>query len=102
MALHRFLRQRSRPVPSFLVLDQPSQAHYPPEREPDWTPDMEMDDDRRYVRKLFEILRDFVLSMKGGQQVIVVDHAEYPDKWFQAAMVARWRDGEKLIPTDWL
>jgi hypothetical protein len=33
MALHKLFRARQRPVPAFLMLDQPSQAHYPPDRD---------------------------------------------------------------------
>ncbi len=33
LALHKLLRARQRPVPAFLMLDQPSQAHYPPDRD---------------------------------------------------------------------
>jgi Protein of unknown function (DUF3732) len=29
LALHRFLALQDRPVPRFLMLDQPTQAHYP-------------------------------------------------------------------------
>ncbi len=102
MGLHRLFAERNRPVPSFIVLDQPSQAHYPPERAVDWSPETELDDDRRAVRHIFEILRDFANGMSGQCQVIVVDHAEYTDDWFQSAIVARWRDGEKLIPESWI
>ena len=30
LALHRWFRTKRRPVPGFLIFDQPSQAHYPP------------------------------------------------------------------------
>lgn len=33
LALHKLFRSRRRPVPAFLMLDQPSQAYYPPERD---------------------------------------------------------------------
>jgi hypothetical protein len=33
LALHKLFRNRERPVPAFLMLDQPSQAHYPPEQD---------------------------------------------------------------------
>ena len=33
MALHRVFRERERPVPAFVVFDQPSKAHYPPSED---------------------------------------------------------------------
>jgi chaperonin cofactor prefoldin len=33
LSMHRLFVLRKRPVPAFLMLDQPSQAHYPPERD---------------------------------------------------------------------
>jgi hypothetical protein len=33
LALHRLLRARSRAVPALLMLDQPSQDHYPPDKD---------------------------------------------------------------------
>lgn len=55
MALHRFFRERDRPVPAFLILDQPSKAHYPPNAETDLVID---DDDRIAVRRLFKFVSD--------------------------------------------
>ncbi|WP_363810871.1 hypothetical protein [Mesorhizobium sp.] len=31
-----------------------------------------------------------------------MDHAEEAEAWFQDAVVARWRGGEKLVPDQWL
>src|SRR5262249_721961 len=35
LALHSVFRRRRRPVPAFVMFDQPSQAHYPPEQDQD-------------------------------------------------------------------
>ena len=35
LSLHKLFRRRGRPVPSMLMLDQPSQGHYPPDRDDD-------------------------------------------------------------------
>jgi hypothetical protein len=35
-------------------------------------------------------------------QIIVCDHADLEEGWFREAVEHNWRDGEKLIPLDWL
>jgi hypothetical protein len=37
-----------------------------------------------------------------GLQIIVCDHANLPEDWFQDAVRHNWRDGERLIPAVWL
>jgi len=34
-------------------------------------------------------------------QVIITEHAELDDAWYQEAIVERWRSGVKLVPEDW-
>lgn len=97
IALHRWFRLKDRPVPAFLILDQPSKAHYPPER--DITTDA-TDDDRTAVRRLFQFLLKEA-EMDQPFQVIVVDHADEAESWFQNCVVERWRDGVKLVPDNW-
>jgi Protein of unknown function (DUF3732) len=84
-------------VPAFLVLDQPSKAHYPPSEEFELS-DVE-DDDRKAVVRLFSFLCD--RAARDGFQIIIVDHADEPQDWFQDAVVERWRKGDKLVPDDW-
>lgn len=100
LGLHRLFRTRSRPVPGFLVFDQPSQAHYPADIEDGAPPPS--DEDRMAVRRLFKVLYDFNAERVREFQIIVVDHVDIKEDWFAASVVARWRDGEKLIPQDWL
>jgi hypothetical protein len=93
---HHFVRE-GRPVPSFLVLDQPTQAFFPSDR-----PAAEVtDQDRIDALAQFELVRDVVADLKGDLQVIVLDHADFDEPWFQAAVVEKWRDGEALIPRSW-
>jgi predicted nucleic acid-binding Zn-ribbon protein len=99
MALHRWFRERDRPVPGFLILDQPSKAHYPPSPE-----QMEIaeigDEERMAVLRLFEFI--FRRTKEGGGfQTILVDHADEASDWFQRSVVERWRGGLKLVPDDW-
>jgi hypothetical protein len=97
MALHHWFRSKSRPVPSFVIFDQPSKAHYPPEAENLETIE---DDDRRSVLRLFRFLFERS-DMPAPFQTIVLDHADENEQWFQDSVIERWRHGEKLIPEDW-
>jgi hypothetical protein len=97
MALHRLFRERDRPVPAFLLLDQPSKAHYPPDQ--DIVDDEIEDDDRVAVLRLFKFISEH--SQAGDFQTIVIDHADEAEEWFQAAVVEKWRGGLKLVPDDW-
>ncbi|MFC6063764.1 DUF3732 domain-containing protein [Streptomyces ochraceiscleroticus] len=39
-----------------------------------------------------------VAGLGGGFQMIVSDHANLPEPWFQDCVRYNWRDGEALIP----
>lgn len=97
MALHNWFRAKNRPVPAFVVFDQPSKAHYPPELD-----DLSgvEDDDRQSVIRLFRFMYERS-EMDRPFQTIVLDHADEKEDWFQNSVIERWRDGEKLVPDDW-
>jgi hypothetical protein len=101
LSLHSLFRRRRRPVPGFLMLDQPSQAHYPPERDQDGKIDGLADEDQAAVHQLYGLLHDYSEAVP-QMQVIVTDHVELLDDWFRAAIIERWRDGISLVPIDWL
>ncbi|MFF1962453.1 DUF3732 domain-containing protein [Streptomyces sp. NPDC058232] len=104
LALHTYFRLHNRPVPGFLMLDQPTQAFFP-EKIRDAT--TVQDADWATVTAYFALLRDVADLNEGALQIIVCDHANLTDEeWFQDALVENWRpvDGNRqaLIPTDWL
>jgi hypothetical protein len=101
LALHNIFRKRRRPVPAFLMLDQPSQAHYPPEQDRNGQTAGLPDEDQAAVHKLFEVIANYARTLHPTMQVIVCDHVELRDDWFREAIVQRWRDGIALIPPDW-
>lgn len=101
LSLHSLFRRRHRPVPGFLMLDQPSQAHYPPERDQDGKIDGLGDEDQAAVHQLYGLLHRYSEAVP-QMQVIVTDHVELLDDWFRGAIIERWRDGIALVPTDWL
>jgi len=109
LALHQyFLEQAASPVPTFLVLDQPSQVYFPTKlssRPADLDMDPKLaDDDARRVRAIFQLLAKVCDSTKNRLQIIVLDHAG-ESVWGEIPsvhLVEEWRDGTKLIPATWL
>ncbi|MFJ6438761.1 DUF3732 domain-containing protein [Streptomyces sp. NPDC091416] len=104
LALHTYLQRNNRPVPGFLMLDQPTQAFFPEKprdastiEDADWTT----------VTAYFQLLNDVVQLNNGAFQIIVCDHANLPEDWFQEAVIGNWRpdaEGNRtaLIPLEWL
>lgn len=101
LALHKWFTERSRPVPRFLFLDQPSQVYFPPEKDLDGSLSMVVEDDRRAVSRMFRIVFDTVTQLSPEFQVIITEHADINEDWYQKAVVERWRGGSKLVPDDW-
>ncbi|MBI5268193.1 MAG: DUF3732 domain-containing protein [Burkholderiales bacterium] len=103
LALHTWFASRCRPVPSFLLLDQLSQAHFSPDTVlGEGITQEKIDADRKAVKRLFGLIFDVVASLGGKFQVIITDHPDFGDDTrFQAALRERWRDGLKLVPEDW-
>jgi hypothetical protein len=101
LALHRWFRQKNRPVPGFLFLDQPSQAHYPAEQDRNGDIAALPDADREAVYKLFKLMSDVAKELIPDFQLIVTDHADLRESWFSEAVVTRWR-GSGLIPQSWI
>jgi len=95
MALQRWFSQESRPVPRFLYLDQLTGAFYPPDGE---AGTRERDAVRAVYKWLFAALEE-----SGNQfQLIIVDHADLAEQWFQEAVVEKWwGENDGLIPYGW-
>ena len=102
LALHKWFRQKNRPVPGFIIFDQPSQAHYPPERDAEGSIDVLGDEDQTAVLQLFKLIADAATELAPQLQIIVMDHADLNRDWFQLAIVERWRQGAKLVPESWI
>lgn len=106
IGLHElFLGQEGNPVPSLLVLDQPSQVYFPrtlarDAKEGD-DPTLE-DEDVAAVRKVFVTLAAATRE-NIGLQILVLDHAS-KEVWgnVDVHIVDVWRDGKALVPKTWL
>lgn len=101
LALHkRFVRQNS-PVPRFLFMDQPSQVYFSADQavlnELGDLPDA----DRQGVMRMYRLMYEVVAELGGELQVLVTDHADIAEDWFQESVVEHWRGGNALVPDNW-
>ncbi|MEV0047673.1 DUF3732 domain-containing protein [Nocardia rhamnosiphila] len=101
LALHRYFVENDRPVPRFLMIDQPTQAFYPSDIARN--AGAVADTDRQAVLAMFTVMRDVVNELAPRMQIIVSDHANLvEEQWFQEAVRHQWRHGIRLVPTDWI
>lgn len=113
-AMHEFLiARRENPVPSFLVIDQPSQVYFPEsswhssDKKPLYSVSSDISEDIKGVQRIFGQLKAFFDRTGGKVQIIVTEHAG--EITWEAVkdsinIVGNWR-GEKedyLIPKSWL
>jgi chaperonin cofactor prefoldin len=106
LALHMFAAKSDRPLPRFLMIDQPTQVYFPSEqiyKAADGSiQKTEEDADLAAVRRLFAWLRKFTEELVPGFQIIVTEHANLRDEWFQAALVEEpWSKPPALVPDNW-
>jgi len=104
LALHQYFVSNGRPVPRFLMLDQPTQPYYPSDmaKRRGNLEDLSDDEDRAAVKRLFELMYKTTSALSPNFQMIVSDHANLPEEWFQECVRYNWRDGDSLIPLEWL
>jgi hypothetical protein len=101
LALHQWFVEMTRPVPGFLFLDQPSQVYFPTEMDIDGSIAGIEENDRLLVSRMFSLVFKAVADVAPGLQVVITEHADINEEWYQKAIVERWRGGLKLVPDDW-
>jgi hypothetical protein len=107
LALHKYFCEHNRPVPSFLILDQPAQGLFPSEKayeaiEGKELEINEMEPDINAVRRMFLFLIDVCKTLPNFQ-IIVVEHANLKDEQFQAALIEKqWTSENALVPKEWI
>jgi intergrase/recombinase len=101
LALHKWFIEQSRPVPGFLILDQPSQVFFPDDvrRAED---EAITDEDRERITALYALILRVIGSLGERLQVVVLDHANLDEDWFQERVVENWRNGRALVPEGWI
>lgn len=106
LAIHHFASNNKKPIPSFLFLDQPTQVYFPSEQiykaASGTVEETERDSDLEKVRKLFAMLHRFATQEVPGFQIIITEHANLRDDWFQNSIIeAPWSKPPALVPEEW-
>lgn len=106
LALHLFAAKNNCPIPQFLLIDQPTQVYFPSlevyKKTDGSVQKTEADADLAAVRRLFELLVKFTQVDVPGFQLIVTEHANLGDQWFQDALVeGPWTKPPALVPESW-
>ena len=106
LAFHKYFVRQKRPVPSFLVIDQPAQVFFVSEADYkalDENPgSMVSHNDRVLIAQLFELLGEACEELSPDFQIIVLEHANLDNDQFKNAMIEpAWVDGRALIPQSW-
>jgi len=123
LGLHEFfyklkLQNRVNYVPSFLILDQPSQVYYPEKIEEKVGKNLELNieesEDVKNTRQIFQVCSEFMNRTNKEIQIIILEHAP-KDTWKKIEninLVEEWRgkdddgiyseDYNALIPKEWL
>ena len=96
-ALHKFFVKNKRPIPRFLILDQPSQVYFPSDSS-----DLSKCKDIEAVKRMFKFIMDRANELGEEFQVIMTEHANIQEPEFQQGVIQEWYDNNKLIPEDWL
>lgn len=101
LALHDHFRLEQRPVPRFLVIDQPSLPFFP-ETARGNLDSATGDVDWEEVKRMFLLTEEAVQGAGGEFQAFITDHASFPgESWYDEALVEDWHSGEKLVPEHW-
>lgn len=119
LGLHEYfykLKERGKTnyIPSFLILDQPSQVYYPERLRGKRKLDKKESEDLQNTRTIFDVCSEFMTRTNNEVQIIILEHAS-DETWSGISnihQVEEWRGEEKdgiydddynaLIPKDWL
>ncbi|WP_417218741.1 DUF3732 domain-containing protein [Arthrobacter sp.] len=106
LAIHLYSSRNDCPIPSFLLIDQPTQVYFPSEEEykaTDGTIERTAANaDMEAVRRLFALFLNYASEENPGFQLIITEHANLHEDWFQQALVEHpWSKPPALVPEDW-
>lgn len=101
-ALHKHFVKANRPVPRFLILDQPSQAYYPPDKDTELKGKLATSSDETAVKQMYDFILSATKELSPHFQVIITDHAKLNYTEFAECITEEWRNGQKLIPESWI
>ena len=104
LGLQEFFSTFQSSVPNFVVFDQPSQVYFP-HGSTDNSEVYDLGDlDREAVKSIFTTMAKCISNVNNNMQILVLEHADssiYGDVQ-GINEVCVWRNGEKLIPLEWI
>ncbi|MBS3921963.1 MAG: DUF3732 domain-containing protein [Nitrosarchaeum sp.] len=99
LALHRHFIERERPVPNFIIFDQPSTPYFSEDPDVNNINDYYEKDPRKKLGRMYKFIIDKTNQMK-NLQVIIVDQANLThEAWFEKYEVKDWNGA--LLPNTW-
>ncbi len=82
---------------SFVFFDQPAQSYFPNEIGEENIRNTDKESVKRMFRLMVDNLKD------AGFQVVITEHADINESWYQDMIVEKWWDGTtKLVLLDWI
>ncbi len=103
LALHKYFIEQGRPVPNFIIFDQPSQVYFPEQTYTDDDGVEQEPEDLQAVIRMFNLFFSYCRNLNPNLQIIILEHAEFEDQEFRDALVEEpWRNGRALIPAHWI
>lgn len=105
LAFHRYFIENNCPVPRFMLIDQIDRPFYPDdvnynsirENNPE---DLMKDPDRQALMEIVELFTAFCEEY--DFQIILLQHANFPNDEYQDAVIENWRGNNALVPLDWI
>lgn len=108
-ALHKYFITQNRPVPGFIILDQPTQGFFVTTEEYKKIIDTNnanqiSQDDRQDMQNMFAFFFDVCKQLAPKFQIIILEHAQLNNPQYQNALVEEpWNGVERaLIPNSWI
>jgi hypothetical protein len=100
--MQSYFVSNSRPVPQFLILDQPSQVYFSNHTRIDSKSESDqiVDGERACIEEVYRFILNQVNQI-GGLQLIVLDHAQFDDI-DEFTPLEQWWEEDGLIPNDWI
>ncbi|MCU4709991.1 DUF3732 domain-containing protein [Acinetobacter pittii] len=107
LGLHFYFHINKCPVPSFLILDQPSQVYFPEylsyEKIRENYELYKDNNDIQEVTAVFKFLIDFTETQVKNFQIIILEHAYIDEPWFTDLLIEKqWVNDRALIPESWI
>jgi Protein of unknown function (DUF3732). len=107
--LHKYFITQKRPVPGFIVLDQPTQGFFVSAEEYKKIIDTNnanqiFQDDRQDIQNMFNFFFEACKQLAPNFQIIILEHAQLNNLQYQNALVEEpWNGADRaLIPNSWI